>query len=162
MKEIGSRGGRFPSAPLNPPMLMNINEGLMFKLGKCSVMQWLSYWSWKIPTFAVDLNFPHGSLTLQSGPNVTWAKILIHNSETQTWGSSGADPGGAPGARPPLDPRFWGPKIEHFWALFKFSIIFLPRFTRHIISLICSQFKFKIFAASLRSAYDLSPRSVCF
>ena len=24
----------------------------------------------------------------------------------------------------PLDPRFWGPKIQHFWALFHFSIIF--------------------------------------
>ena len=32
--------------------------------------------------------------------------------------------GGTLGARPPLDPRFWGPKIEHFWALFNFSIIF--------------------------------------
>ena len=68
---------------------------------------------------------------------------------------SGADPGGA---RVPPDPRFWGPKIEHFWALFNFSIIFFdslhsayyyfnmllfqssnskifqPRFTRHRIS----------------------------
>ena len=58
----------------------------------------------------------------------------------------------------PLDPRFWGPKIEHFWALFNFFIIFLgslrsayyffnmllfhssnwtifqPRFARHVIS----------------------------
>ena len=58
----------------------------------------------------------------------------------------------------PLDPRFWGPKIEHFWALFNFFIyffallcseyyffnilpfhssnskIFEPCFTRHIIS----------------------------
>ena len=58
----------------------------------------------------------------------------------------------------PLDPRFWGPKIEHFWALFNFSIIFFaslcsayyffnmllfqssnskifqPRFTQHMIS----------------------------
>ena len=73
MKEIGS-GGCVPSAPLDPPMLMNVNEGPMFKLGKCSVMQWLSYWSWKIPTCAVDLNFPHGYLSLQSG-HVTWAKI---------------------------------------------------------------------------------------
>ena len=64
--------------------------------------------------------------------------------------------GGGPG--PPLDPRFWGPKIEHFWALFNFSIIFFaslrlayyffnmllfqssnskifqPCFTRHMIS----------------------------
>ena len=32
--------------------------------------------------------------------------------------------GGAPGARAPPDPRFWGPKIDHFWALFNFSIIF--------------------------------------
>ena len=32
--------------------------------------------------------------------------------------------GRAPGARAPPDPRFWGPKIEHFWALFNFSIIF--------------------------------------
>ena len=32
--------------------------------------------------------------------------------------------GGGPGAQAPLDPRFWGPKIEHFWALFNFSIIF--------------------------------------
>ena len=63
-----------------------------------------------------------------------------------------------PGARTPFDPRFWGPKIEHFWALFNFSIIFSaslcltyyffnmlffqnsnskifqPRFTRHMIS----------------------------
>ena len=72
---------------------------------------------------------------------------------------SGADPGGGPGGPgPPLDPRFWGPKIEHFWALFNFSIIFFaslhsayyffnmllfqssnskifqPRFARHMIS----------------------------
>ena len=46
--------------------------------------------------------------------------------------STGADPGGR------RDPRFWGPRIEHFWALFDFSIIFfVPHFTRHIISLIC-------------------------
>ena len=39
--------------------------------------------------------------------------------------NSGADPGGGPGGPgSPLDPRFWGPKIEHFWALFNFSIIF--------------------------------------
>ena len=31
---------------------------------------------------------------------------------------------GPQGPGPPLDPRFWGPKIEHFWALFNFSIIF--------------------------------------
>ena len=37
---------------------------------------------------------------------------------------SGADPGGTPGARTPLDPGFWGPNIEHIWALFHFSIIF--------------------------------------
>ena len=66
--------------------------------------------------------------------------------------------GGAPGARAPPDPRFWGPKIEHFWALFNFSLIFFasirsayyffnmllfqssnskifqPRFARHMIS----------------------------
>ena len=29
---------------------------------------------------------------------------------------------GTQGTRP-LDSRFWGPKIEHFWALFNFSII---------------------------------------
>ena len=69
---------------------------------------------------------------------------------------SGVDPGGGPG--PPLDPRFWGPTIEHFWALFNFSLIFFaslcsayyffnmllfqssnskifqPRFARHMIS----------------------------
>ena len=32
--------------------------------------------------------------------------------------------GGPRGLGPPLDPRFSGPKIEHFWALFNFSIIF--------------------------------------
>ena len=32
--------------------------------------------------------------------------------------------GGTRGPGPPLDPRFWDPKIEHFWALFNFSIIF--------------------------------------
>ena len=66
--------------------------------------------------------------------------------------------GGASWARAPPDPRFWGPKIEHFWALFNFSIIFFaslrsayyffnmllihssnwkifqPRFARHVIS----------------------------
>ena len=31
---------------------------------------------------------------------------------------------GGPGGLGPLDPRFWGPKIEHFWALFNFSTIF--------------------------------------
>ena len=62
------------------------------------------------------------------------------------------------GPRPPLHPRFWGPKIEHFWALFNISMIFFaslrsayyffntllfqssnskifqPRFTQHMIS----------------------------
>ena len=62
------------------------------------------------------------------------------------------------GPRPPLDPKFWGPKIEHFWVLFNFSIIFFaslcsayyffnmllfhssnwkifqPHFARHVIS----------------------------
>ena len=33
------------------------------------------------------------------------------------------EPGG-PGARTPLDPSFSGPEIEHFRALFNFSIIF--------------------------------------
>ena len=67
--------------------------------------------------------------------------------------------GGPGGPGPPPDPRFWGPKIEHFWALFNFSIIFFfaslrsayyffnmllihssnwkifqPRFARHVIS----------------------------
>ena len=32
--------------------------------------------------------------------------------------------GGPRGPGPPPDPRFWGPKIEHFAALFNFSIIF--------------------------------------
>ena len=32
--------------------------------------------------------------------------------------------GSGGGAGLPLDPRFWGPKIEHFWALFNFSIFF--------------------------------------
>ena len=73
--------------------------------------------------------------------------------------AAGADPGGGPrGPGPPPDPRFWGPKIEHFWALFNFSLIFFaslrsayyffnillfqssnskifqPRFARHMIS----------------------------
>ena len=36
-----------------------------------------------------------------------------------------ADPGGGgPGARaPPLDPKFWGPRIEHFGALSNFFLI---------------------------------------
>ena len=66
--------------------------------------------------------------------------------------------GGPRGPGPPPDPRFWGPKIEHFAALFNFSIIFFaslrsayyffnmllfhssnwkifqPRFARHVIS----------------------------
>ena len=65
---------------------------------------------------------------------------------------------GALGPMSPFDPRFWGPKIEHFWALLNFSIIcfaslclvyyffnmllfqsssskiFRPRFTWHMIS----------------------------
>ena len=34
----------------------------------------------------------------------------------------------------PLGPWFWGPKIEHFWALFNFSIIFF--------ALLCSAYYF--------------------
>ena len=65
---------------------------------------------------------------------------------------------GNPGARAPLDPRFWGSRIEHFWDLFHFFIIFFaslcsayyffnmllfhssnwtifqPRFAQHVIS----------------------------
>ena len=85
------------------------------------------------------------------------------------WKTAGADPGGGPGGPgPPPDPRFLGPKIEHFWALFNFSLIFFaslrsayyffnillfqssnskifqPRFARHIISLIYCFFKVQI------------------
>ena len=38
--------------------------------------------------------------------------------------SSLADPGGALGARPPPDPRFWGPKIELFRPSFNFYVFF--------------------------------------
>ena len=52
---------------------------------------------------------------------------------------------GAPGVRaPPLDPRFWGPKIEHFWSLFNFSIIFFASLCSAYISLICCFFKVQI------------------
>ena len=50
----------------------------------------------------------------------------IPTNPFRSWCHPGADPGG-PGPqtpRPSLDPRFWGPKIEHFWALFNFFIIF--------------------------------------
>ena len=79
-----------------------------------------------------------------------------HYSHNLTCNRCGSRGGRGPG--PPLDPRFWGPKIEHFWALFNFSLIFLaslrsayyffnmllfqssnskifkPRFARHMIS----------------------------
>ena len=85
--------------------------------------------------------------------NYQYHKQGMRNTHTHT--HTGADPGG-PGV--PLDPRFWGPKTEHFWALFNFSIIFFaslrsayyffnmlffqssnskifqPRFARHMIS----------------------------
>ena len=81
-------------------------------------------------------------------------KYKQHDSVSSR-GSRGGGPGG-PG--PPPDPRFWGPKIEHFAALFNFSIIFFaslrsayyffnmllfhssnwkifqPRFARHVFS----------------------------
>ena len=40
----------------------------------------------------------------------------------------------------PTNPRFWDPKIEHFWALFNFSVFCWPRCAQHIISLICYYF----------------------
>ena len=72
---------------------------------------------------------------------------------------------GAQGPRPSLDPRFWGPKTEHLWALFNFSIFFcLPHFAQHIISSICCFFKVQIqkFSSLASLAYYFSPRSLFF
>ena len=87
------------------------------------------------------------------------SNCLCTRESGEGWG--GLQPriqGGPRGPGPPPDPRFWGPKIEHFAALFNFSIIFLaslrsayyffnmllfhssnwkiflPRFARHVIS----------------------------
>ena len=87
-------------------------------------------------------------------------RLRLYLRQTSRMGSTAADPGGGGpgGPGPPPDPRFWGPKIEHFAALFNFSIIFFaslrsayyffnmllfhssnwkifqPRFARHVIS----------------------------
>ena len=69
---------------------------------------------------------------------------------------------GGPG--PPLTLGFEAPKLSFFGPYLIFHNFFLPRLARHIISFICcfSKFKFKNFPASLHSAYDFSPRSLCF
>ena len=95
---------------------------------------------------------------------IWWRRV---HGRVRSYFRCGSRGGSGGGQGPPLDPRFWGPKIEHFWALFNFSLIFfLPRFARHIISSICCFFKVQIqkFSSltSFSSAYDFSPRSLCF
>ena len=54
---------------------------------------------------------------------------------------SGADPGGGPGGPdPPLTLGFEAPKLSIFGPYLIFPQFFLPRFARHIISLICCLF----------------------
>ena len=48
----------------------------------------------------------------------------INQLENHVWSQVRIQGGGPGGPGPPLDPRFWGPKFEHFWALFNFSLIF--------------------------------------
>ena len=73
--------------------------------------------------------------------------------------------GGPGGPGPPPDPRFWGPKIEHFAALFNFSIIFFAS--------LCSAYYFfnmllfhssnwKIFQPRFARHCDFSPTSLSF
>ena len=65
--------------------------------------------------------------------------------------------GGPRGPGPP-DPRFWGPKIELFRPSFNFSVFFLASLRSayffHSYLTIFHNFKFKIFLASLHSAYN--------
>ena len=54
-----------------------------------------------------------------------WTPIFCLIRETRSiYSYSRGSRGGPGGPGPPPDPRFWGPKIEHFAALFNFSIIF--------------------------------------
>ena len=75
---------------------------------------------WSTYGWQVGGSHPPGLLTF-----VKFYSIDVYNvGRSDRMGFTGADPGGARGPGPPPDPRFWGPKIEHFWALFNFSIIF--------------------------------------
>ena len=71
--------------------------------------------------------------------------------------------GGPGGPGPPFDPRFWGPKIEHFGALFYFSIIFFAslRSVYYFFNMLLFQSSnSKNFPASLYSAYYFSLRTL--
>ena len=85
-----------------------------------------SWWSLEILDLPLVLNKILGSVTggsISGSPGHGFnlhpfqQKIILDNR----CGSGGR---GTWGPRPPLDPKFWDPKIEHFWALFNFSIIF--------------------------------------
>ena len=81
-----------------------------------------------------------------SNPSTSWQrsymtvgnKILRTNISWQVRIQGGARRPGGPG--PCLDLRFWGPKIENFWALFNFSIIFFASLCSAYYSLICCFF----------------------
>ena len=72
--------------------------------------------------------------------NLFEKNINVRDSGAFKWvPDPGADPGGAP-----PDPRFWGPKIEHFWALFNFSLFFFASLRSAYFSLIYCFFKVQI------------------
>ena len=81
--------------------------------------QWLYTWRTASHISCYQANIPDLLQQFVYQPATPSSHMLLTCSNTRC-GSRGG-PGG-PG--PPLDPRFWGPKIEHFWALFNFSLIF--------------------------------------
>ena len=71
---------------------------------------------------------------------------------------------GARGPGPPLTLDFEAPKLSIFGPYLIFHNFFLPRFARHIISLICCFFIVQIekFSSLASLACDFSPRSLSF
>ena len=76
---------------------------------------------------------------------------------------SGADPGGAPGARAPLTLGFEAPKLSILGPYLIFLIFFASlRSAYYFFNMLLFKVQIQNFPASLRSAYDFSPRSLCF
>ena len=81
------------------------------------------------------------NVALEKRP-VKLKQLVLFNTRC---GSRGAGPG------PPIDPRFRGPKIEHFWALFNFSLIFFALL--HLAYYFFNMLLFRWFKFTLKPPY---------
>ena len=80
------------------------------------------------------------------------------------WREEFSDSGRTLQSGPPLGPRFWGPKIEHFGALINFSIIFLASLSLAYYFFICCLFIVQIqkFSNLASLLYRISHLEVSF